>query len=196
MNLIISIIVFKEPTKKIKTMKALKITGIILASILGVVIITGLILPKTIELEESVDINAPVDSVFVQVSHFSNFAEWSPWNEYDPDMQIKLEGTEGEVGSKYSWVGNEDVGTGSQTITALDKNKRIDIDLVFITPWESQSKIYYLFNGEGQSTTVTWGYIEKTKLPTNVIMAVMGVKKMLSEEFQKGLGQLKEIAEK
>src|SRR3989304_6767300 len=122
-----------------KTMKIFKNVLTVLISILIIIVVVGLVLPKNVTIERPIAINSPVDSVFVQVSHFRNMSEWSPWKDYDPDMKVTYEGTDGQVGAVYKWEGNGDVGKGSQEITSIEKNKRIDIELSFIEPWESRS---------------------------------------------------------
>ena len=166
-----------------------------IAAIIILLFVAGFILPKKIVTERSILIEAPVDSVFPQVSYFSNMSTWSPWNDYDPDMEITYKGISGEVGSEYNWSGNKDVGKGNMTISAIEPNKRVDIKLSFVEPYESSSDIYFLFEDKGAQTEVKWGYFEKMKIPSNVMMAIMGVKKMLNKEFDKGLVRLKERCE-
>jgi hypothetical protein len=175
-------------------MKALKIIGIVVLFLLVAILIAGLVLPKSISIERTEEIEAPVGKVYPEVRYLKNHESWSPWKDYDPNMEVTYEGTDGEVGAVYKWKGNEEVGSGYQEITSLKPNERVDLDLVFISPWESSAKIYFLFNEE-ENTLVTWGYHEETPLPKNVMMRVMGVEKMLSKEFDKGLSRLKEKVE-
>ena len=157
--------------------------------------LVGFILPKKIELERSVLIEAPIDSVFNQVSNLKKFSEWTPWATYDPNMKKEFEGAMGEVGSIYKWSGNDNVGSGSMKIKAIKPNVRIDLSLEFVEPYTSNSDIYFLFSEINENTEVVWGYVEKNLVPKNVINAIFGVKKMLSEEFDKGLSSLKRKCE-
>lgn len=165
------------------------------AALIILLFVIGFILPKSIEIEQTISIESPIDSVFKNVSHFDKFAQWTPWRKYDPNMVISYEGTMGEEGSKYLWKGNEDVGKGVMEITGIENNKRVDINLSFIEPWESNSQVYFTFKGTGNDTFVTWGYSEKTPVPKNVMSLIFGVKKMLSSEFEKGLANLKTYCE-
>ncbi len=176
-------------------MKILKTIGFILLGIIVVALIAGLILPKKINIERTITISAPADSVFSQVSHFHKMNKWSPWSDYDPNMKVSYEGTDGQIGAKSKWEGNKNAGKGYQEIVSLDKNKRIDVNLVFEEPWEAQSDIYYLFNASGNNIKVTWGYNEKTPFPKNLLFALFGMKKALKKDFDKGLSRLKEVCE-
>ena len=157
------------------------------AALVILLFLAGIIMPKSIEIERSASIDAPVDSVYKQVSILRNMAQWTPWKDYDPDMLVTFEGEDGQVGSVYKWNGNSNVGSGNMEITSVDKNKIVEIKLSYIEPYESSSKIYFLFNGDSLKTNVTWGYFEKVMIPKNVITSIFGVKKMLSKEFDKGL---------
>ena len=157
------------------------------AALVVLLFLVGIIMPKTIDIERSASIDAPIDSVFKQVSVLRNLAEWTPWKEYDPDMLVSFKGKDGQVGSVYEWNGNKNVGSGNMEITSIDKNKKVEIKLSFFEPYESDSKIYFTFDGDSLKTNVTWGYFEKVMIPKNVMMAVFGAKKMLSKEFDKGL---------
>lgn len=177
-------------------MKILKIIGIVLLSIVVIFFILGFIMPKTITLERRVSINEPIEKVFPEIQYLDNFKNWSPWQDYDPDMKVQISEKDGMVGGIYSWTGNKDVGTGYMEIEDIEPNERIEWNLVFTDPWESSSSVYFDFNPNGDETEVVWGYEEQTKFPANVFMGLMGVKKMLAKDFDKGLVRLKERCEK
>jgi len=174
--------------------KVLKIIGLSLAGIIAVVLIVGLLLPKSMHIERSILVDAPSDVVYPHVSSLRSMHAWSPWVDYDPEMNIAFEGDDGAVGSVYRWEGTDQVGKGYQTITSRTPES-IEMDLIFIEPWQSNAKTYILLDTEQGKSKITWGYKEKTPLPANVMMKVMGVKPMLEKEFDKGLAKLKEQVE-
>jgi hypothetical protein len=95
-------------------MKALKIVLGVLFAIVLVIIVLGLLGPKHVHLERSVEIDAPADFVFEHANSFEKNMLWSPWEEKDPNMTKTIERTDGTVGAVYSWKGNSEVGEGSQ----------------------------------------------------------------------------------
>ncbi len=147
---------------------------------------------KDIEVKRSTTINAPLTQVQEQIIFFKNFVKWRPWAEMDPNSKTEFSGEDGKVGAKYSWSGNEEVGTGHQEILSISDTK-VKLKLVFTAPWESESDVYYNFSEENGQTTVTWGY--KGEMP---IMAsfFVDMDEMLGSQYEKGLSSLKSICEK
>jgi len=178
--------------KNFKVMKVVKSILLVLLVIFVALLGFSLLAPKTYSIEESIKIGAPYALVVEQTTHWPNFQEWSPWSEMDPDMELSYEGDFGKVGSRYTWKGNEDAGSGSQEITAVSHD-RVDIDLHFKEPFESLAKTYYLFNLEGDSMTVAWGMSGEMAWPWNVMTHFL--KGSITKDYQKGLQSLKERCE-
>jgi hypothetical protein len=52
------------------------------------------------------------------VNSLQAFSEWSPWGDYDPDMQVVYSGPETGVGNTMEWTSDHrNVGNGRQEIT-------------------------------------------------------------------------------
>jgi len=177
-------------------MKALKIAGIILAGLIILVLVLGLIAPKDFDLERSVVIDAPPDQVYPHVRYFAKQDAWYPWKKYDPNMETSVEGTDGEIGAVYKWSGNEDVGVGQQTITALEENKSLETDLQFIEPFESNAKAYIYLDEVPAGTEVKWGFTSEMPFPFNIMGLFMNMEKSVGSDYERGLEMLKEIVEK
>lgn len=176
-------------------MKFLKILGIIILSLVLAILLAGIILPKEARIERSITVNDSVHFVYDYMRNMKNMQAWSPWSGIDPDMEISYTGTDGEIGSQYLWKGDKNVGKGYQEITKLAPGERIDIKLVFIEPWESESEVYFLYQDLEGETVVTWGYYETLPIPKNIMMAAMSMQKKLGNDFDKGLARLKEVIE-
>ena len=172
-------------------MKILKIIGIVIVILILIFLLLGLFVPKTYHVERSISINAPQEIVFNQVKYFKNALLWSPFNEYDPNVVNTFEGTDGTIGAIVRWKGNKNVGSGSQEITALDENNRVDIKITFIEPFESVSMSYYELVPDGNTVKVTWGFDGTNEFPWNAISIFMNMDKMLGNDFEKGLNSLK-----
>ena len=76
-------------------MKVLKILGIILLALVAVILILGLIAPKSYKVERTVSIEAPKSLVFRHIQYWKNWQAWSPWAEMDSTVKITLEGVDG-----------------------------------------------------------------------------------------------------
>jgi len=175
--------------------KFLRILGILILLLALVVLIMGLIAPNDIKMERSVTIKGPKQAVKGQMFRYEHFKNWSPWQELDPNMKTSITGDEGAVGTKYAWEGNDDVGAGEMTTTKIDENEK-HYDMHFLKPWESKAEGYYRVEDAGNGETrATWGFTTHSSFPMNGIMMMMGMKKMLAKDFDKGLNKLKEYVE-
>lgn len=175
-------------------MKTLKILLGILAIVIVAILVIAMIAPKQMNLQRSVNINAPAALVMEEVNSLEDMANWSPWAAIDPNMKVSYEGTMGTVGSISRWEGNKDVGKGEQKITNISDN-RVDVHLTFLEPWESEADAFVQVDDKGETTDVTWSFISPSPFPWNAMMIFMDMDEMLGKDFENGLNKLKEIAE-
>lgn len=169
-------------------MKAVKVILIVLLVVIGLVLIYSFVAPKDYHLEEEVVIDAPYSLIVAQATHWENFQGWSPWSELDPNMELAYEGEPGKVGSKYTWKGNEDAGSGTQEITAVTDEK-VDIAITFKEPFESEADTYFTFESVDEGVKVTWGMNSTMEWPWNVLTS--SIKSSISKDYRKGLDSLK-----
>nr|MBS0037497.1 SRPBCC family protein [Saprospiraceae bacterium] len=172
-------------------MKVVKIILYVLIALFAVLVLLVLIAPTQYHVEREATIEAEKTLVYDQMVPFENFHQWSPWRDVDPDAEITIEGTQGEVGSKYSWSGNEEAGKGSLEITRISGDT-VFFDLVFIEPWESTAKTYYIIEDHGEETRVVWGMHSAMPRPFNVIGWFMGLESSIGEDYEKGLEYLRD----
>lgn len=177
-------------------MKILKIIGIIVAVLITVVIVIGLTGEKTYDIKRNAVINAPASKIFYVISHYSEFPKWNPWRELDPNMKTNLEGTDGTVGAKYSWDGNDQAGSGYLLITKLEGEKYMEQELHFLKPFESSATTYFLLEATDSGTSVTWGMKGENDFLSRIFMTFMGgMDKAVGSDYEKGLAQLKAFCE-
>jgi hypothetical protein len=137
-------------------------------------------------------IAAPPAKVRAFVSDFHAWPKWSPWEGLDADLQRTYSGAEEGVGARYAWVGKK-AGEGSMAITAATAD-RVDLDLDFLKPFKANNKVVFRFDGEESGTRVTWT-MSGTR---NLLLTIMGklfFDGMIGKDFEKGLAQLKAVAE-
>lgn len=164
----------------------------IIAGILILIIILGLIAPKTYNVFRTIIISKPRSEVFNYIKYLKKQDEWSPWARKDPNMEKKFTGTDGEIGAVSYWNGNKEVGEGEQEITEIVEGKRIEGKLRFLKPWKSTSDCYLdLEDVASDSTRVTRGFSGKNKFPMNIMMLFMSMDKMVGKDFEEGLQNLK-----
>jgi hypothetical protein len=176
-------------------MKTLKFIGLALGSIIVLILMIALFLPKEFSYEKTISINAPVDSVWQQVNSLAAMDKWSPWNDHDPNMKKEYSGVDGTIGAKQSWEGDV-VGTGSQTITKIEKPILFETSLDFLKPHESHGKGFVELVSVGNVTKATWGMTGNMPYPFNFMILFMNMEKDMGKDWDNGLSKLKTLSEK
>ena len=112
-------------------------------------------------------------------------------------MKKHYRGIDGTVGFVSGWDSNKsDVGTGEQEIKKLQNGERIDTEIRFLKPIASTSYSYmYTTDYQEIYTKVKWGFNGKMKYPMNLMILLMNMDKMIGDDVQTGLDNLKVILE-
>ena len=61
------------------------------------------VLPSTSHVERSITIDRPASQIYMLLSGFKRFNEWSPWAARDPDTKYTWSGPDSGVGAKLAW---------------------------------------------------------------------------------------------
>lgn len=148
------------------------------------------------KIEKSVVINKNIDTVFSYLKQTRNQDNFSVWNMKDPGMKKYYSGIDGTKGFVYNWDSTDkNVGAGSQEITNIVENERIDYTINFLRPMRNTAEAAFELNkvDEG-STAVTWRFISPTKFPFSLFAPIL--KSMLGKQLNAGLQNLKAVLEK
>jgi effector-binding domain-containing protein len=165
---------------------------VLIAVVLGLAIV-GVLLPRNIHVERSVNIARPASLIFATVDSFQLFAKWSPWQDLDPNMHQRTEGPRDGVGAKLVWSGNDKVGSGTQLITAATPNLSVASDVDFGKMGVAKSTL--LLQPQTGSTRVTWGLdIDMGANPVGHYFGLM-MDRMIGKDYEKGLSKLKTLVE-
>lgn len=151
--------------------------------------------PADFRVMRSAEMNASTDKIFEQVNDFHKWEAWSPWAKMDPDMKVTYSGADSGVGASYSWSGNDKVGEGRMTIKSNHPPKQIVIDLEFIKPFAAKNLVGFDFKAMGEKTNVTWSMIGKKNFMMKFFGLFMDMDKLVGDDFDNGLAQLKAIVE-
>ena len=180
--------------------RLLKFLILVLVLLIGV----AFLLPANVHVERSIAIDRPTSEVFAVVNSFKLFNAWSPWAEKDPNAKYTFAGPRSGVGAKISWVGNEQVGSGNQTITEsdskqADKRVRSAIDFgemgkvsadVFLSPASKGSQVRWTMD-----MNLPMSFDQK--FVSNLIGRYMGLfmDKLVGPDYERGLVKLKVLLE-
>ncbi len=170
------------------------------AAAVALVVVAVLILasrqPDAFHVERTATVNAKPEKVFPYLEDPKKTQEWSPWEKKDPDIKKTFSGAPKGVGAVYAWEGNKEVGSGVATITAVEPDKSVTMELRFISPMEGRSVAKYELTPVDGGTAVRWTIDGPNSFPSKVMCLFMDMDKMIGGEFEKGLAELKSLVEK
>ena len=179
-------------------MKILKRIGLFLLALIALALITALFVKKEMHAEREIVINKPKTDVFNYVKYLKNQNDYSKWAGIDPAMKKDFRGTDAAVGFVSAWESdNKNVGKGEQKITGIKEGERIDYAIHFIKPMESNATSYMITeDASANQTKVRWGFDSKMPYPFNIMRLFVDMDKMIGDDFQTGLNNLKTKLEK
>jgi hypothetical protein len=141
-------------------------------------------------------IAAPAAAVFAQVNDLQKWESWSPWAKIDPNAKVTFSGPQSGEGASFKWDGNDKVGAGTMTITASRPNTRVATRTDFVKPFEGSSNSDFVFSENGGQTNVIWTMTGRHTFIGKAMCLVMSMEQMLGPDFDRGLAQLKQVAER
>ena len=172
---------------------------ITILTVVGILVLLILLIaatrPSDFRVARSITIQAAPESVFPHVNELRKWDAWSPWAKLDPNAKSMFEGPAAGVGSSMSWAGNKEVGEGKMTIIESRSNELVRFRLEFLKPFKATNEAGFEFKTEGKQTVVTWTMTGKNNFFFKVFGLFMDCDKMLGRCFEKGLSQLKSVAE-
>jgi hypothetical protein len=177
--------------------KALKVLGIFV----GVIVIAVAILnamsseEKEIVIVSEQKIDAPANVVYNKVRNFKNYPSWSPFRLTDPQQKFDITAVDGQVGSKFHWVGVQETSEGYQEIVGLEENKAVNIKCNITVPYDAKPEFNYSFLEKGNNTYVRQEFKVKMDFPANIIAHLTDLRKDMRLTNEKGLSLLKKVCE-
>lgn len=151
--------------------------------------------PDVFRIERSITVNAPVEAIFPFVADFRNWSQWSPWEGIDPDMKRTYSGEDSGVGAVYAWEGNKKVGSGRMRITRADPGL-VSLDLSFFAPMKAENKTDIAIAPQGGGARVDWVMHGPQPFMSKLFGVFMNFDKLVGKDFEKGLANLKGVAER
>ena len=173
-------------------LKIILITLAVIIVVLGVVVAMQ---PAEFRVTRSTMMSAPPQVVFAQVDDLRKWELWSPWQKKDPAMKLTFAGPPAGPGASYSWAGNKEVGEGRLTITESHPNDLVRIKLEFMKPFTATNIAIFTFRADGNRTAVTWSMEGNNNYLAKALHLVMNMDRMVGGEFEKGLADMKKVAE-
>ncbi len=170
-------------------------------SIIFFTLLTALLLfattkPDTFYVERSTRIKAPADKIFSIINDHHQWSAWSPWEKLDPTMKKTYSGPVSGKRAIVDWEGNNEVGAGRSEIIESIPSSKITIKLDMLKPFETHNIVDFTLQPEGETTHVIWAMHGPQPYIAKVASIFINCDKMIGKQFEEGLSNLKNLAEK
>jgi hypothetical protein len=187
--------------------ETLVIIAVVLAIAVAVVLILAAQKPNEFRIERGAVIQAPPERIFPLIDDFHQWQAWSPWEGRDPELKRTYEGERGQ-GAVYAWDGNRNVGAGRMEIVNSRAPSNVVIKLDFLKPFEAHNTAEFTMLPRGGAanaggnvstnvgTDVTWAMHGPAPLVHRVMQVFMNMDRMIGKDFEAGLANLKQAAER
>jgi uncharacterized protein YndB with AHSA1/START domain len=172
------------------------IIAILIAIAIAVILIIATTKPAAFSVQRAVAIKAPPERVFPLINDFHQWGTWSPYENKDPAMKRSFSGAASGKGAVYEWEGNKNVGSGRMEILEAAAPAKIVIKLDFLKPFEGHNTAEFTMLPQGGVTNVTWRMHGPASFIHKVMQVFMNLDTMIGKDFEIGLVNLKNLAEK
>jgi hypothetical protein len=170
------------------------------AGVLGLFVAVVATRRSAYHVERKLEVAAPADLVFDVLNDLHQFAGvlvlfGSPLDQRDPGMQKTFGGPAAGVGQSYAWSGNREVGKGKMTIEESVPGQKVGLKLEFVEPMASTATCALTLARAPTGSFVTWSMDGNHNFIGKAVGLFMDMDSMLGKDIEKGLAQLKTVAE-
>ena len=152
--------------------------------------------PDEFRIERAALVKASPERIYPLISDFREWPRWSPWEKVDPAMKRTLSGAPSGVGAVYAWDGDRNVGKGRMEIVEATPPSRVAVKLDFEKPFEGHHVAEFALRPAGDATSVSWAMHGRHGFMGRLIGLFMNMDRMVGGQFEKGLADLKALAER
>jgi hypothetical protein len=169
---------------------------LLLVVVVGVVLAYAATRPDVFHVQRTASIKASPDKIFPLINDFRSWGSWSPYEHKDPAMKRTYSSETAGKGAVYEWAGDKNVGSGRIEIADTSPPSRVAIKLDMIKPFEAHNRVEFTLEPKGDTTNVTWAMNGHTPYLAKVMHVFLDVDRMVGQDFEIGLANLKAQAEK
>jgi carbon monoxide dehydrogenase subunit G len=173
-----------------------KTIAIVVVVAIAAILVYAATRPDDFRVQRSTSIKAPPEKIFPLINDFHRWDAWSPWEKMDPAMKRTYGGVASGKGATYAWEGNSKVGEGRMEIADASPPSKVTIKLDFVKPIEGHNIAEFTLEPKGDSTNVTWTMYGPAAYIAKVIGIFVSMDKMIGNDFETGLANMKAVAEK
>ena len=174
----------------------IKIIALVIVVLVVAVLIYAATKPDTFRVQRATRINAPPEKIFALINDYHRWGSWSPYEKLDPDMKRTYSGAANGTGAVYEWEGNSKAGKGRMEIADSVPPSQVAIKLDFVKPFKAHNRVDFSLEPRGNATTVTWAMEGPMPFISKIICLFVDMDRMVGQDFEAGLANIKSIAEK
>ena len=137
--------------------------------------------------KRSLEVAAPIDSVFAAIIDLKSWPEWSPWLIHEPDTVITYSENYQQEDGFYSW-GGQVTGAGKLTHQEINSPRNIKQKIEFLRPFKSVNEIRWGFEKQKKNCLVTWEMVGK--MPFLFRFMTRQMEPMIGRDYELGLSLL------
>jgi uncharacterized protein YndB with AHSA1/START domain len=177
-------------------LKTLMIVAIVVAAAIASLLAYAATRPDTFKVKRSRLIDAPAEKIFPLISNLRQMNTWNPFSKGDPTLKVTYSGPADGPGGAYDWDGEGRSGKGRIEITDAAPPSKVTMNLTMLAPIEAHNIVEFTLRTEGNATEVTWAMTGHDRpLIAKIMDVLFSMDRMVGGQFEKGLEDLKAIAE-
>ncbi len=170
-----------------------------LVVLIAILLVVALFVKKKYTITREVTINSSVEDVYDYLRFHKNQKQYNHWLQLDLNVRTEIKGKpDGEPGSILFFESkSKKAGTGEWENTGLIKNKRIEIELRFLHPYQFTATAVLSFKPVNEhETQLTWDYHSGMDWPKNITLLFIDMEKIIGKDIETTLGNIKRQLEK
>ena len=152
--------------------------------------------PSTFSVERGTIMAAPPERVFAQVNDLKAWDGWSPWSKLDPHAKTTISTPSAGKGATFAWVGNQEIGEGALTIIESKPDELVDVEQEFVKPFAGKARMAFTLVPQEGQTKVNLKMSGEHDFLGKAMCLFMDMDAMLGKDFEQGLANMKQVAEK
>jgi hypothetical protein len=167
---------------------------IALVVVVASVAVLGLVRSKSTHVERVMTMAAPPAEVQARLANLQYWMAWSPWDRPEPDLQRIFEGPDSGAGASYAYWGGDEAPAGRLTVVSASPEE-VRVRYRIEKPVAQAADFVFHLAPEGAGTRLTWTATSGKNLAAQAIDLLAGRPPANAAEMDKGLANLKSVAE-
>lgn len=152
--------------------------------------------PDTFRVERSITMAVPAEKLFPLINDLRAFNTWNPYARKDPAMKSGYSGPAAGPGAVLDFQGNREVGKGRISIIGATEPSRVTMQLDMWEPFEGHNEVNFSLEPDVAGTRVTWSMHGPSAFITKLMGIFFNMDRMIGQDFEAGLANLQQLAEK